>query len=373
MAAASALPVIHAPFNPAEYSRQRSKQHQQQQQQQQPFDASLLCQKLEAHKREQDAVRRRRQQQRQAQQPQQQSQSKSRSAAHFVPKSAAAQFAATTTPLKTDAAATQRSLRRAASKEKRLLRDNQPVLVTNQMIVTDDSKATGREALAETTINIPSHKASSQLFSSSYPPQQEQDVNATGNNKVQRSSSTNQQRSGYMPGDAARRNHVNPNGAILNGPGNRQSCIANATSYRAPPHRNPRDAPAKDPWSALLANPAATAAAAVVERHGTSTPNSRSSTDQVRPRLSHDRPNWCQESQSGEDAKHMLQISGLMHRKAKEVVASAFPGEREVAPKRNGSGGDGVSETLINDAVRIIKKEEKDKRRVSIMGMFKRA
>lgn len=81
-----------------------------------------------------------------------------------------------------------------------------------------------------------------------------------------------------------------------------------------------------------------------------------------RPKLaSHDRADWTQCSQAGDDSKNPLR---LLHR----IRRSETP---MVKKQRHNSEG-ALPTNLISDAVKLIKQEETWKRRKSVMGFFRR-
>lgn len=95
----------------------------------------------------------------------------------------------------------------------------------------------------------------------------------------------------------------------------------------------------------------------------------------ARPRLANrDRPNWAQDSQCGDDLPTMLHLPRLHHR-AKDGRAKADDRRSQsecrgqptaASQQRRGS------ENLIADAVKKIKKDDKLRRRTSVMAFFKR-
>ena len=108
---------------------------------------------------------------------------------------------------------------------------------------------------------------------------------------------------------------------------------------------------------------------------------------QQRPRIQpNDRPNWTQRSQCGDDMRHMLNLP-LMQKKDKaqrmqdDVQKQSGPRQelgdgfepQGLRPQmsRLKTTGD-LPENLISNAVHKIKKEERIKRRQSLIGFFKR-
>ncbi|KAK6436538.1 hypothetical protein LTR95_007266 [Oleoguttula sp. CCFEE 5521] len=86
--------------------------------------------------------------------------------------------------------------------------------------------------------------------------------------------------------------------------------------------------------------------------------------------LRHDRPHWAQQSQCGDDMRSTLQIPGFGGRDAQGHNASKRPGflrRHSSAPHTEQQ-----ESTMISDAVKLIKKEERNQRRQSVMGFFKK-
>lgn len=109
-----------------------------------------------------------------------------------------------------------------------------------------------------------------------------------------------------------------------------------------------------------------------------------------RPKLApHDRHNWAQESQCGEDAPHFLQIPHRRRKSSTPHVDSARKALEDHPPQstaaaetlqptgrppinRLRSAGDVHDGKLISEAVKLLKQEEKTKRRQSVMHFFTR-
>ncbi|OQO12858.1 hypothetical protein B0A48_02322 [Cryoendolithus antarcticus] len=86
--------------------------------------------------------------------------------------------------------------------------------------------------------------------------------------------------------------------------------------------------------------------------------------------LRHDRPHWAQQSQCGDDMRSTLQIPGFGGREPQGHSASKRPGflrRHSSAPHTEQQ-----ESTMISDAVKLIKKEERNQRRQSVMGFFKK-
>jgi hypothetical protein len=92
-----------------------------------------------------------------------------------------------------------------------------------------------------------------------------------------------------------------------------------------------------------------------------------------------DRPNWRQDSQCGDEARDMLQhlhIPGKPTTKARNLHPSDDRRSRSEQRAAGASPNDQPrrgSENLISDAVRLIKKEEKLRKRESVLAFFKRS
>lgn len=98
----------------------------------------------------------------------------------------------------------------------------------------------------------------------------------------------------------------------------------------------------------------------------------------VNPRptlVPHDRPNWSQQSQDGDDFRHTLNsIFPRPARKAAQTIRHSsilapFAEPKAPSPKKYTGP---QNEHMIADAVKIIQKQEKTKRRESVIGFFKK-
>nr|OQO29057.1 hypothetical protein B0A51_03392 [Rachicladosporium sp. CCFEE 5018] len=89
--------------------------------------------------------------------------------------------------------------------------------------------------------------------------------------------------------------------------------------------------------------------------------------------LRHDRPHWAQQSQCGDDMRSTLQIPGFGGRESHHNGTSAA-GKRPGFLRRHSSAPHTKQQeaTMISDAVKLIKKEERNQRRQSVMGFFKK-
>jgi len=94
-----------------------------------------------------------------------------------------------------------------------------------------------------------------------------------------------------------------------------------------------------------------------------------------RPHLKpHDRHNWAQESQCGDDMRHFFRHSGAdkssteHHEGDGQYAADAWKPTRSNLTRQKSASV--VPENLITEAVKHIRKEEKAKRRRSIVGFF---
>lgn len=100
------------------------------------------------------------------------------------------------------------------------------------------------------------------------------------------------------------------------------------------------------------------------------------STQPRRPQLqTHKRPDWTQQSQTGTEMRHTLHVfpsrrpateGGEKDRRPKSTLAPIAPA-RSRTPQGNPTG-----DHMIADAVKIIQRQEKLKRRQSVIGFFKR-
>nr|POE54222.1 hypothetical protein CFP56_63525 [Quercus suber] len=97
-------------------------------------------------------------------------------------------------------------------------------------------------------------------------------------------------------------------------------------------------------------------------------------TTATRPKLApHDRHNWAQASQSGEEFRQhfslLLNRGGRKEHSPPPPVPASIQKQKD--KQRQQSAGE-LPANLINDAVRLIKQEEKVKRRNSLVGFFRK-
>lgn len=327
------------------------------------MDPQELCRKLEYHRREQDAARRRREKRHELRvagslsridseegksAAPTQAQDAMVKPAPFIPRTAAKQFAATTTPLQDD-----------KTKITRKPSTKQP---SHKLDWTADDNPAGNPK---------------QIFA----------AKAQGLSETEAAANPQQQ---YIPGDAAKRNRAKRNSNLYQperAPSNAKARAAkngsmttwevqDIPSYRkslddVPEFRKKRDAENEMPY--LLPMP-------------DDDEDRDSSLATHRPRLNPaDRHDWSQRSQCGDDARHLLNLP-LMRKKdrAQAAHADAQDASKPSMPAAGGlnatarpkylrqkSQGD-LPEKLIADAVKLIKQEEKARRRDSLLGLFKR-
>ncbi|GAB1744301.1 hypothetical protein NU219Hw_g1449t1 [Hortaea werneckii] len=94
----------------------------------------------------------------------------------------------------------------------------------------------------------------------------------------------------------------------------------------------------------------------------------------------HDRPNWTQQSQCGDDMRHALGSNWRRRKSAgdRNEALQALEGSggaaAAAAPPRKSTSGARLQEdqTLISDAVKQINREKKSKRRQSVMALFRK-
>ncbi|EME87347.1 uncharacterized protein MYCFIDRAFT_75208 [Pseudocercospora fijiensis CIRAD86] len=90
----------------------------------------------------------------------------------------------------------------------------------------------------------------------------------------------------------------------------------------------------------------------------------------------HDRPNWSQKSEAGSSVRRTLFSSSSDRRPVKKDSRSNLEKDAAATRQRSkfsgGGGGGGGGEHLIADAVKIIQRQERLKKRQSVMGFFKR-
>nr|POE90673.1 hypothetical protein CFP56_60286 [Quercus suber] len=103
-------------------------------------------------------------------------------------------------------------------------------------------------------------------------------------------------------------------------------------------------------------------------------PDSLDPTLALRPKLApHDRNNWAQASQSGEEFRQHFSL--LLHRGSRTErsppPAGPAASQKQNEKQRQQSAGE-LPTNLINDAVRLIKQEEKTKRRNSFVEFFRK-
>jgi len=184
---------------------------------------------------------------------------------------------------------------------------------------------------------------------------------------------------GYKPGDAAKRNAVKRHSQIVPMPSSYPDFPMAADFSR------PNDPPITEEQEHEHEHERRTSA---TNDSGVGSDAEDDKSDEpaaaVRPKFApHDRrPDWSQESQCGDDPRSVFHPHGAALFRRKDRTAG---GEGEVS--RNGGVSQASEEQqkkrrsrqksapesrLVTDAVRLIKQEEKQKRRRSLMGFFKR-
>ena len=93
----------------------------------------------------------------------------------------------------------------------------------------------------------------------------------------------------------------------------------------------------------------------------------------------HDRPHWAQSSECGDEFRHLLNLplvqkkdkAHAVHEEAKKVLEGGVATNRRPVQQRQKSLGD-LPENLVSEAVARIKKQERARMRQSIVGFLKR-
>ncbi|KAF7186895.1 hypothetical protein HII31_11855 [Pseudocercospora fuligena] len=363
------------------------------------LDTSLLCSKLEEFKREQDAHRLRKEKRNAVRN------------GYYVPRSAATQFANTATPMESKSAKrrsygqhlqpihepqhTAETLRRGSlvtayhesqkndgsdEQEKRdsmFTGEDKPK--EDHLVRKSNPRPRGNRPIA---VIIPERRSSST--------QQESSPDSIVKVVVEKSEEEEPERgrSRYTPGDAAKRRQsmieIFPQGR------NNTAFPIPDTHTTEPPHRPISFYAIQDLRAArsILDNE-------VHEPHDESRNNSvthqhkpryfpedssrnNSVTHQHRPKLAldpHDRPNWSQKSESGDGMRHHT-LNFFSSSRQRPVTQGGRTKDRprqdsdHALPRRQGSiPSEGH---LIADAVKIIQRQERLKKRQSVMGFFKR-
>lgn len=305
------------------------------QQAQQPFDVTLLCTKLEDHRRKLDTGRSRPQQRNAIPEP------------SYVPQNAANQFAATTTPVRREQGAQAKRSSTTSWPKSTFMADGKPCVNPKQLRAALSIGMSEAEMLA-TGSNDPVHQSIPPDDARSPPKERSRSrTRCSAENPVSQPSNAEKPMRSYKPGDAARRRvqYV----AVKHG---------SMTAYE---RVEVPGLPASQGLDALIED---------AEQH-----------DLHRPTLhAYDRPNWAQASQCGDDMRRVLDFP--LRRKHHHAVpeedvpnftacvgAEMYEGRPQLT--RHKSEND-APVNLVNDAVAAIKREEKAKRRQSMLGFLKR-
>ncbi|KAK5120281.1 hypothetical protein LTR85_006487 [Meristemomyces frigidus] len=327
--------------------------------------------------------------------------------ASYVPQNAAKHFAATTTPMSTEASA---DLKRARSTKERIKPDfhpeSMPTVNPKQLTAAlslgmSESEVGAAAAAAEPGAEpkgAPAHLTVPAAHKTRANRQSRVVRTATEENRLRskaRSQSPDADEqvhpmSSYKPGDAAKRAADRRKSQIMPSHGRLITVDHGATTTQ---HReytlefsDPKRTEIPDAFDFAIAEDDA--------HHTDSHHHSHHFDSQQqhhvvhRPALKpHDRHNWAQESQAGDEMRHHLHRPHFGRRKSSSKTAadredarqaleggsSGSNSQRPSGPARHKSA-DTLPDTqaLVSDAVRLIKKEEKAKRRQSIVGFFKR-
>jgi len=325
-------------------------------------DPMLLSKKLEALEQASNPARRARRH--------------STGKAVFVPRTAAQQFSATTTPMD-DAVKRSKSTKAKRlshvpiAEEPHSTADGKPVMNTKTMMAALNIGMSESEAAAATSEPLKRISSSSREREKRSSQDRRDSVPDAG---VQRSTSR-----AYRPGDAAKRNAAkrsSMNGdfkfvAIKHGSQTVYERVDNphkaATGpdlfanelEQVPEYRAARDREVEMPYD--LPQP---------------DDNEEQPLGTQRPKiLPHDRPHWAQQSQCGDDMRsHLLHIPLHRNRDKADAPAQKQLGvKRPETLRRHSSAPSQKQEgTMINEAVTLIKKGERKQRRQSVMSFFKK-
>lgn len=323
----------------------------------------------------------------------------------FVPRTAAQQFSATTTSMDAAPRRVRSSKRRShvpIEQEQQWTADGKPVVNTKTMMAALNIGMSENEAGAaegpECTSFGAGDRGKNEAGTAAAPKRTSSGSRAKRSSQDRRGSlpDSGVQRSasrGYRPGDAAKRNAAKR--ASIAGTGDVKLVAikhGSQTVYEwiENPHTHNRPAPASDPFGGdLEIVPEYRAARDREVQMPYDLPNPDDDEEQPlgtqRPRfLAHDRPHWAQQSQCGDDMRSNFLHIPLHRPRDKESNAASqstavaapqrqSPPKRPDALRRHSSAPHQQQEgTLISDAVKTIKKEERKNRRQSVMGFFKK-
>jgi hypothetical protein len=330
------------------------------QKQKAPFDARLLCAKLEAHQRELDLQRARREQ-REA--------PKRRSM--FFPQTAARQFAATTTCMPDMPVKRSNTTRPVVS----LPMNSEPQSMNPKQILAARSAGMSEtEAVnAVSHANEPVRKrdslspiSSSQQHETTEKPARKSSERRSDEGRRDGREEVREKRKSYHPGDAEkRRNEGKPtNYSDFSFGLQIHETPSFMTKPAVPAYRQARDADVEMPYG-----PLALSTQPEISDEPTELPRGR-----PRPQ---DRPNWRQDSTCGDETRDMLQ---RLHGSGKPTTTKARHHDARRAHSEHRTNGTSPeaqprrgSENLISDAVKLIKEEKKVRKRESVFAFFKRS
>lgn len=303
--------------------------------------------------------------------------------ASYIPRNAAKHFAATTTPLQPEVT---QDLKRARSTKERgkpdFHRASMPVLNPKQVSAglgmgMSESGIAAAAAAADSTktskhlsVPVANKKASNRHSRVVVPAENRRSLDLPGPDE--------HTMSGYKPGDAAKRAAERRRSQIIS-PQAKLTTVTNGAGA-VTQHRE---------YSLSFADPKHDSA--IADDHDTSAALNELShfngQQLQRPALKpHDRANWAQESQCGDDVLHHHHLRSHFGRRKSSKTAADREGARQAleggvgnskgsvraaGPARHRSA-DYAPQALVGDAVRLIKQEEKVRRRQSIVGFFKR-
>lgn len=333
--------------------------------QQLPFDADLLARKLEAHQLQQDAERRRSEHCNNKNNNNIDSNDhgvSSQRRASYVPRMAAEQFAATTTPMRHNIAQEyHRSKSLSLQAMPDMSADGMSAINPKQLLAALNLGMSENEVLTTMVTEAPSRW-------SSFAQQQTRKDSMASDLPSPSSESTETQHGtvtrGYKPGDAAKRNALRRQSRQVSLP---PQCKrgSQGREYYLEFRDQIKDLPGHD--SGMCSD----------SEESTGQPQ-RQSIGTLRPKIvPTDRPDWSQQSECGDDeVRHTVSIP--LRRKdktssdrdeARKAQQSSNAVQRPLQERIRQKSAPGH---LVSDAVQLIKKEEKAARRQSIVDFFKR-
>lgn len=288
--------------------------------------------------------------------------------ASYIPRNAARQFAATTTPMPSQAS--KDAMKRAKSTKERskpvFTADSKPCMNPKALKAALNQGMSESEAATAATAEAPKiRSASAEKQCRDAKPRSHSPPESTSDD-LQRSASMR----GYRPGDADKRNGGKRSSQIVSG------TLVAVTHGSTATYQQREYALDLKPLAGLDVAPKLDAhldSSAIAEEGDDGVHHSHH-VDPRRPGLRpHDRVNWAQESQCGDEMRHHLhwrRRKSTQTTTDREDAHAALVGDVQQKPRQKSLGD--IHENLISDAVRLIKKEEKVKRRRSIVDFFKR-